>query len=869
VASQPGRSHRAASARVFMLSRIGLRHHRNRPSRLLLTITGIAGGVALLFATMGLNWTLRSSIERSAIGLSGTADLEVRSLAPGGLHGGDQQAITTVPGVEIVVPVVQATTQLDYGGSSERVVVLGVPPSLKALFPEGLGSAGRQISSLPTSNATLLGPSLVQHLGIGDESPPHLVTATRSLHLTHTETLETSPFDDLNAGKFVVMSPQTASAALARRGRLDVLYLTLRESASHAMVRKTITRRLDGRAIVTTPHAQAQAYEGTFDSLAQLTEFGAAASLWVAMFVVFNTMSMSLLERRRELALLSTLGAGRAQIATAFMAEALTLGIIGCSLGILAGYGLGTSLLARAADAYPFLAIPAPRSLNVDFDLIVRTFCASVAVALLGTAVPARQILKAQPIDGLSLDSSQEWAHARRERRLGGKARILSLLLCVISFLCIRGFASSDPGDLTFALLIGATLTGLLLALPPVVLASARAVRSLLRPISGSIGALATASLVRNHGRTTTTIGILAICAGLVIALGTALGSFETSVLRVFNNRYGPPLYVTAATYSGFTSDEPLPGRTAHILKQVKGVRSIYPMRYLPLNIGGRQALVVSAPMVRQAQDGYTNAIVDTRGVSRAKLISGLREGGIVPSSYTAAFHQIQVGTRFALPGVPRPLQVIGIYEDLLSIETMYTEHRTYVELSGDHSVDRFAIDPRPGIPIQALSTRLERAVSTRDIPAVVESRDQLVAAVLGSVRRLLSITRAIQLASLLIALLVVANAMLTTVAERRWESALCRAMGMSRFQMRAKLLLEAGIIGVIGALIAGAVGLGVGQLMLDLMRSRFQWQIELQLQWPILALSLPAVVLTSFLAALIPTFLAGRGGPIPILKSS
>ena len=126
------------------------------------------------------------------------------------------------------------------------------------------------------------------------------------------------------------------------------------------------------------------------------------------------------------------------------------------------------------------------------------------------------------------------------------------------------------------------------------------------------------------------------------------------------------------------------------------------------------------------------------------------------------------------------------------------------------------------------------------------------------------SVTRALQLAVLLIAALIVANTMLTTVAERRWEFALCRTLGMKRSQIGRQVVLEASIIGVLGAAIAAAMGIAVGSLMLTAIGDRLDWQIGFELSSLTLA-ALGAAVASAVVAALLPAYLAGGK---PLLES-
>jgi ABC-type lipoprotein release transport system permease subunit len=397
-----------------------------------------------------------------------------------------------------------------------------------------------------------------------------------------------------------------------------------------------------------------------------------------------------------------------------------------------------------------------------------------------------------------------------------------------------------------------------------------RGARWLLARLLGVVGGLAGDSLLRNAGRTTITVGVLAFTAATAIGLGTALGSFESEMRSSFTARYGAPLYVTASSYSGITSDQPIPARVGGQLRRVEGVEAVYPLRYRPANVEGEQAVIASAPLGRQVRDGVRTAVDDTEAGSRRSLMSGLGRGGVVPSRLTAERHDLDVGQIVRIPGPKGEsrLRVVGIFEDVLSVDSVYMERSTYRKLSGDSTVDHFAIAPRPGTSLPVLAGRLERSLTQHRVNASVQTRAEVIDAILGNVRGMFAIARGLQIAALLIAGMVVANTMFTVVAERRWELALSRALGATRTQVGAVVLLEALGIGLVGGAAAMLAGVAIGVLMLTSMELRFSWTIDLQLQWALMGAVFAIGVAGALLAALLPAYSATRAPLAGSLRS-
>lgn len=840
---------------MSLLLRASIRHHSSRPSRVLLTIFGVGAAVALLFATSLLNSTLRTSIDKGSRGLEGAADFEVVDPISSGISSGVERAITHVQGVDTVVPIVKMTSRIREGGRSVRTLVIGVPPSFVNLFP---GEWGSSESELPRHSGTeaLLGPGLTRNeeVSVVSLETPGGYRAVKSFGAGDL------PFSDLNEGAFVVLGLRTARRMFERGKRSDVLYVIRSRQIPHKVLHQRLSTILKGDAVLTTPTGQTTAYRQSFESLAQLTELGAAGALWVAVFAVFNALSMSLLERRQTVALLATLGATRRQLGAVFLAEAALFGIFGSVVGMAIGYLLAKLLLAHAVAAYPFLPLSSTSHIDVRPAIVLMTIGVSLLVSILGAAVPIRRTLSASAVQGLSQDAAYEWSAHQQHHRLKAIRLLVGLGCLAAAALSIQsGPLSRSSAGATLALAL--LLTGALLVLPPVVRALLRASNIPLQRTTGRFGLLAISALLKNQGRTSLVVGILALSLSLAVALSVALFSFESAMTKAFTDRYGPPLYVTASSYSGVTSDQPLSGRVAEEIGSVPGVKTVYPERYAQFDLGDKQAVAVSAPMVREARDGFTNSLASSQGVSHNSLIAGLSRGGVVLSTYTADLNGVEIGDRFPLPGlsVSRAPEVVGLYDDLLSLETMYMERDTYLRISGDTRVDRVAVAPDPNIPGRTIASRLKLFLRRHQLPAIVETRKELVDSVLANVRGAFSIARALQLAAILIAGLIVASTMLTTVSERRWEFAVCRALGMSRAHIRGGVLLEAFVLGLLGSVIALAIGLTMGLLMLEAMSIRFLWKLGYTASWPQLAVIVAIVIATVLVAAALPARIAGR----------
>lgn len=856
-----------------VLLRIGLGHLHGHRRRLILTVVGVAAGVALVFATSVINETLHASISTTVRGAAGEAQLEVS--APPSAAGLDREIVREVartPGVEAAIPVLRATSRIASPHGDRRISILGVPPDLDVLFDDGLGRAGRQVAAL-SGTEILLGPNASRGLGlIRTRDALRIQVPGGYQALADARPLATVPFGDVDGGSFALMRLDAAGPLFARHGLVDAVYVLAEDGASTPRLRDEIERRVAGRAFVGRPGSRSLPYERAFAALSQLTDLAVAGSLWVALFVVFNAMSMSLLERRREISLSFALGATRRQVAAALVAEAAILGMAAALVGIPAGYLLANALLDRSLEAYPLLPLTTSGSVLVTPATVGLAFASGPVIAVLGALVPTVRILGVAPTESMRVEPALEWAPADEHTPYRGTRSLLAggAGIAAGSLAAASGAVVATPWWTGSAAIV-LVLTGTLLLFPAVLPLLSRASRRGLGRVFGILGALAGDSLLHNPRRTAITVAVLALTAAAAIGLGISLGSFESEMRSSFLGRYGAPLYVTAGSYTGITSDQPLPPKVGRRLRHIEGVAGVYPLRYRPALFEGEQAVIASAPLGQQTRDGLRTALDKTRGArSRDTLVSGLARRGIVPSRFTASRHGLTIGETLEIPGPEGEmrLRVVGIFDDVLSVDSVYMERRTYRKLSGDSTVDHFGVAPAPGTSIDDLESRLERSLASHRTDAVVQTRDEVIDDILANVRGIFGIARGLQFVALLIAALVIANTMLTVVAERRWELSLTRMLGMTKSEVRSVILLEATAIGVIGSGAAIFIGLGIGFLMLVSMELRYSWAIDYQVQWQLMATVFTVGVGGAVAAALLAAHSAARAPLAESLRS-
>jgi putative ABC transport system permease protein len=852
---------------VTVLRFLGLRHFRRRKLRTLLTAGGIAAGVALVFSISVINGTLLSSARESVRAQAGAAQIEVASADTTGLPSSAVGVVEKTPGVERAIPVMRVTTKLTGASGARRVLLLGVTPAFTDLFPskEVAGSVHLR-GGVGAGDGLVLAAQLARGIGAGRGSKIAAEAPSGPRLLTVTGTVSGGALSLLNGGDVGVMYLPAAQSAFERPNRVDSIYVITSGAEDLGALARELDRRLGGAAIVGPPGERGRGFDETFGALSTLTSLAGLVALFVAMFVVYNSMSMALAERRREISLAQTFGATTKEVATAFLAEAVVLGVVSSTVGLALGGILAAVLVGPAVAQYSILPLTSVGGITVTGGEVAIALSGGVLVAVLGALLPALRVLRVAPVESLRPEASYEW---ERERAGDGGSRRRGIaaaasLVAALSLLALFAHSPERKPLAVAGLLAG--LSGITLLLPSAVPVALKLIRPVTQRVLGTVGRIANDALIKNPARTTYTVGALVLTLGMVVSVGAALGSYEHQIQTQADETFAAPLYVGSDSFTGLGSDQPLPGHLRKVIESVPGVASAYPQRYVSVDIDGSQALLYAVPTLAAERAGATERFAGA-GEDERTLIRGLLRGGIVISRLTAKVHDLAAGDRLRIPTPTgaRAFRVAGVFPDLASFDSMYIDYGTYRRLWKDSQVDRFAVLLAPGASQSGTAAAIGRAVSSSGSPGEVLTRARLVDRILGAIRGLFSIARGIQLAALVIAVITIANTMFTQVLERRWETGLSRALGMSARQSRAGVLIEAGTIGSIGGAGAALLGTVLGFVMTRIMEVQFSWSIAFRMPWALLALSFGAGVACSVAAGALPSRLSTR---VPIVEA-
>ena len=612
----------------------------------------------------------------------------------------------------------------------------------------------------------------------------------------------------IGGATLAVFDVPTAASILNKSG-YDGISVAARPGVSETRLAAEIEPLLPPVAEVRTGsqqarHDAAEITAGTSLVKYILLVFGAIA-LFVGAFVIFNTISITIAQRTRELATLRTLGASRRQVRRSVMLESFVIGLGASLVGLFAGLGLAKGLNA----AFVALGINLPQA---GMALAGRTIIVSLLVGTLVTMAaglfPAIRATRVPPIsavrEGAVLPTSR---HAHRRPYVAGAVMLLGMAVVVQAL-----FATS--GAQSVLVLLGA---GTLLLFIGVALVSSYVVRPLVsvvggpaRALGGAAGRLAVANSVRNTSRTAATAAALMIGLALIAFVATLGAGLRSSTKDALSKQVKADYVLTPSS----TGSASFPTQTATALARVHGVKVVSAVRTDRANVAGARTTVGGVDL---ATIGAVYRFAWKNGSDA--VLSHLGDGAIVESSY-ATKHHLGVGSKFTLQtpnGTTRQVTVAATYHPPQADPVLPTVVISQAAFDSAFPTPQDAqafvnVNGRPGA---AMTAELKRALGAYP-DAKIQTRAAWVTAQAKSVDQVLDLFYVLLALSVIISVFGMVNTLVLAVFERTRELGMLRAIGMSRRQMRRMIRHES----IVTALIGAALGLPLGVLLAALTTS-------------------------------------------------
>ena len=860
-----------------------LRRMLQEKARTVTTIVGVALGIAVVIAIQLTNGSSVRGFETALTTVAGRTTIEV--VGTGGVPESVLADLGFLRDIGQMSPVIEGemalvTSDLPRGDSgvvapvrrSEAVRVLGVD-ILRDLTLRDYAMAERQqagsspaealsrqefLDLLTSPRTIVITEKLARRRGVrlGDELP--LMTGDRIERFVVRGLLKDEGPAKVMDGSFVLMDIAAAQWAFNRLGRVDRIDVQLSgspDSSAIDVALSSVRSQLPAGLTAQRPARRGEQVERMLAAFHMNLTALSWVSLIVGLFLVYNTVTISVIARRDEIGMLRALGVTRRQVLWLFLGEAAALGLTGVGLGIGLGRVLADAAVGLTSQTVSTLYIA---TAAVPPDLapwhIGLAFALGVPLSLLAATMPALEASRVSPTAAMR-------GHDRLESRVRLQPRLLALAVVILG----GAFALAQLGPVGGRPLFGyvssfATIIGASLLVPATIFGLTRLLYRPLRRLLGVEGLLAHANLSASIPRVSISVAALAVSLSMMVAIAVMIGSFRDTVAYWIGQTLQADLFIGPGMQPTTGSEQTLSPEVqaavaAHpdvaAYDSFRNVDLIYKDNFVVLGAGNYQVVIdYGALLFKEPADG------------RAALKAAIGTEAVVVSEAFSNRYGVHAGDTITLdlPGGSHPFRIAAVSYDYAVDRGMVVMDRpVFAKYFGTLAPTGMAAFLKPGAEPERVRREIIESLDEGHRAFIYTNRD-LRSEVLRIFDSTFAITYALEVIAIVVAMLGVAATLLTLVLERRRELSMLRLIGATRRQVQRMVVVEAALLGMLSQTVGLVVGLALSVLLVFVINVQsFGWTIQFRVPTLFLAQVSVVVIVATALAGLYPARRAAR----------
>lgn len=835
-----------------LIRRTAWRRLRQRPFQYILLVLGIALGVAMIVAIDVSSNSAQRAFDLSAAAITGKSTHRLVS----GPAGVDQQLYVDLRrhGYDFSAPVIEGYV-LARGLGNRAMQFMGTDPFAESAFRSPLWS-NQNIAELggflTRPNGVVLSRQVAQKYGlaVGDRIALQLKGAPTTVTLVGLLT----PADEVSNQKLsdlIIADISTAQELFHMPGRLSHIDLIIKDEATATRIQQ----RLPAGVRMETSDTQRDTVKQMTDAFTVNLTALSLIALLVGIFLIYNTVTFNVVQRRPFFAILRCLGVTREQLFWLIMTESLVAGLIGTGLGLLIGIWLGEGLIGLVTQTInDFYFVINVRNVSVSAESLLKGLIIGIFAAMLATLPPAIEAMRTVPASTL--------------RRSSLESKITKLM----PWLWVAWFGLGSfgvlmlwlPGNNLVVAFVGlfSVLIALALIAPPLT----RFVMLRLAPglgrLLGPIGRMAPRNIVRSLSRTSIAIAALMMAVSLMVGVSISVGSFRQTLANWLEVTLKSDVYVSPPTLTSGRPSGNLPVDAVRNISKWPGVRDAVMARYSSVfapDWGREVELMAVSGDISDGKRPY-RWIDGNKDTLWPRFLAGK---GVMLSEPMVSRQHLQMPPRpitLMTDSGPQTFPVLAVFSDYTSDQgVILMDRASYRAHWQDDDVTTMFLFLASGANSGALIDQLQAAFAGRE-DIVIQSTHSVREASMVIFDRSFTITIALQLVATVVAFIGVLSALMSLELDRAHELGVFRAIGMTTRQLWKLMFIETGLMGGMAGLMALPTGCILVWILVRIINVRsFGWTLQMHFESAHFLRALLVAVVAALAAGMYPAWRLGR----------
>lgn len=827
----------------LLLMRCARRYWRQHLWQVVLMLTGMALGVAVVFSVDIANQSAKRAFALSLDSITGRTTHQVTA-GSGGLDETVYTRLRTEIGYRNSAPLVEGSVVINGSSGSETLQLLGVDLFAEPMFRNQLDNlqsnsgesvSGRDRLVLMQTGAVVLGSATAARLGVapGDTLEVQAAGNSHQLTLVNLVNTEEQPAFDSMAMADIA----TAQTLLSMHGKLSRIDLVVDDQITLDQLRSQFQEIAPGLNLVEASRRNNALQQMTSAFHTNLLAMSLLALL-VGAFLIYNTVTLSVLQRRAVFGQLRVVGVRRTELAASIIIESLLFASVGIAIGLLLGLVLGGVLLNLVTrtinDLYFVLDV---RRLDFPVTTVLKAVALGIGATVLAVLAPAQEAAASPPVTLMQRSTleSSTMAVVPVLSVIGMLFGVCGVIVLMLSGGLFAAFVALFLIVIGYSLLIPKCLVLLVSMLEKI-----PALRR------GGLGQYPLRSLTASLSRTSVAVAALVVAVSATCGVGVMIGSFRLSVADWLGQTLQADIYIR----DGQSLSNALPSPLLPSIKKIDGVDGLRLARTLDIEAKGLPANLLALDFDGKIKKGlsFIGDNIDP---------DALWQQWSAPDS---VFISEPLSWRHALKGgdsIPINTQqgsvefnIAGVFTDYgagkgLIVMPMATMHRHWSD-RGLSSIGVVVVDGKA----QTVTEQL-RTVVNQSPGLMMRSNKDIRELSLTIFDRTFAITHVLRLLTVGVAFVGILSALMALSLERRSEFAVLRALGMTPSELRRILFSQTGLMGLIAGILALPLGVLMSAILVAVINVRsFGWTMQFTVP--------PSVLLESVVLALVAALLAG-----------
>ena len=850
-----------------LLWKSSLRYFLRHPWQSGLSILAVALGVGVVVSIDLINESAKRSFEHSIESLTGKATHQIVPLS-GDLSESLYTRLRLDLNLRQTAPVVEGSLSLpDYPGKTIRV--LGIDPFVEKPFRRYLTSWQLDFENLKRfisqPRSMLLSKRTAESLHLQPADRLRVRQGRETYDLELLSILQTS--DDLEdevLEDLLITDISTAQEILNKVGTLSQINLILPQGAQRISIEEKLRQVLPYGARLREYTERLEGAEKLTRSFHLNLSVFSLLTLIVGVFLIYNTMTFSVVQRFPILGRLRALGMNRRELFLLLLSEAFIIGsigtLIGLGLGIFLAQGLIELVTQTINDFYYKVSV---NQIHLSVFVFSKAIILGVAASLVAALLPAREAAQIEPALVMRRSNQED-----STRILLPRLTMIAITLLLVSGISM-GFPSRDPIPILIAVFF--MILGISLLVPGITKWLVRLILPLMYALFKTPGLLAARGITAELSRTGVAIAALLVAISTSVGVGIMVESFRSAVVHWLESSLRADVYLSAKAMNDQDHSVFLPERFIEKVSGIPGVAHIGTLRRLNVQIDmeshSRETLhLVALDIPLPGRSSFQFKQRESSPVWE----SFEKEDTILVSEPLAYRLQLRPGETIVLqtPQASRPFRILGIFYDY-GREQGYAaiSRNTFKKHWQDQRIQSMALYLEPSQSEISLISQI-RQLSDDPQHLLVQSNETLRDYSIQIFDRTFAITGILRTLIMGVAFLGVLSALMALELEKQRELAVLRTVGLTPWQLWGVVMGQCGLMGIFAGLLAFPLGYGLAQILIHVINLRsFGWTFQTILSAEICAQGLVLGLTAALLAGIYPAFKMARIIPAKALR--